>query len=374
MSDLFENKKQFDASDIERYQNGSMSAAERHALEKAALDDPFLADALEGYQFTATPQQDLALLQKRLQEKTQRKKVFPLFTKQYTWLKVAAMFLVVAGAAWIFYNNSLVEQKDVAVTRETENNKLSAPVLKTDTTSAADVATAQPKDESSTKTILTPTNKENISTRLKEKKNNEVVFENDAKQNQNAAAQLQTMNTRLAKGNVANNKAAESREVLQENVAVETNRKLVNDSTAVVSAYGIKRERAIAKSDTIKDLNIVLTPSSEPPKEVVLNKNPRKKDSAKPFVTIEESEPAGGFISFNDYVAEHLKQPEGLKDKPEAGDVKLSFDINDKGEATNIKVEKSLCATCDEEAIRLLKEGPKWKQKKNKKGKLTIHF
>lgn len=34
--------------DIKRYLNGTMSAAERHAFEKKVLDDPFLADALEG--------------------------------------------------------------------------------------------------------------------------------------------------------------------------------------------------------------------------------------------------------------------------------------------------------------------------------------
>jgi len=34
--------------DIQRYLRGEMSPAEQHALEKAALSDPFLAEALEG--------------------------------------------------------------------------------------------------------------------------------------------------------------------------------------------------------------------------------------------------------------------------------------------------------------------------------------
>jgi hypothetical protein len=34
--------------DIRRYINGEMSPEEQHALEKKALRDPFLADALEG--------------------------------------------------------------------------------------------------------------------------------------------------------------------------------------------------------------------------------------------------------------------------------------------------------------------------------------
>ncbi len=39
----------YTAKDIEQYLAGSMSNAEMHAIEKAALDDPLLADAIEGY-------------------------------------------------------------------------------------------------------------------------------------------------------------------------------------------------------------------------------------------------------------------------------------------------------------------------------------
>ena len=52
MSDDDNNINRFTASDIEKYHKGLLSAQEKHALEKAALDDPFLADALEGYTTT----------------------------------------------------------------------------------------------------------------------------------------------------------------------------------------------------------------------------------------------------------------------------------------------------------------------------------
>ena len=52
--------------DIERYNQGLMSASERNSLERAALEDPFLADAMEG--FTNTPV-DLAADMKELKEK-----------------------------------------------------------------------------------------------------------------------------------------------------------------------------------------------------------------------------------------------------------------------------------------------------------------
>ena len=41
--------KPYTAEDIQRYLNRQMTMPERHALEKAALEDPFLAEAIEGY-------------------------------------------------------------------------------------------------------------------------------------------------------------------------------------------------------------------------------------------------------------------------------------------------------------------------------------
>ena len=40
----------YSAADIEKYWKGQLSAADQHAMEKAALEDPFLADAMEGYE------------------------------------------------------------------------------------------------------------------------------------------------------------------------------------------------------------------------------------------------------------------------------------------------------------------------------------
>jgi hypothetical protein len=48
MSSAYKNNTPYSASDIEKYLKGELSAAEMHELERAALEDPFLADALEG--------------------------------------------------------------------------------------------------------------------------------------------------------------------------------------------------------------------------------------------------------------------------------------------------------------------------------------
>ena len=57
----------YTATDIEKYWNGKLSPAEMHSIEKAAMDDPFLADALEGYKNASLA--DLDSLKERLDKR-----------------------------------------------------------------------------------------------------------------------------------------------------------------------------------------------------------------------------------------------------------------------------------------------------------------
>src|SRR5260221_14036529 len=102
------NIKTFTAADIEQYHKGLLIAKERHALEKAALDDPFLADALEGYAVSGVNAgTDIAELKKRLAGRVDKRKVIPINTagrrSSYTWLRVAAVIVLIADAALLGY-------------------------------------------------------------------------------------------------------------------------------------------------------------------------------------------------------------------------------------------------------------------------------
>ena len=108
------NHKSFTIGDIERYHRGTMPAVERNALEKAALDDPFLADALDGFAFTNTPAADIQYLQKRLEEKSGTKKIYPI-GRRLNWLQVAATVILLAGAAWFLFTTDLFNKREIAV-------------------------------------------------------------------------------------------------------------------------------------------------------------------------------------------------------------------------------------------------------------------
>ncbi len=89
---------------------------------------------------------------------------------------------------------------------------------------------------------------------------------------------------------------------------------------------------------------------------------------------ISDLEPVDGFKKYNEYLFENIKKSKGTNKNTVNGEVVLMFDVTDNGMPVNITVEKSLCSYCDEEAIRLIKEGPKWQKKQEKKGKIAITF
>ena len=90
----------------------------------------------------------------------------------------------------------------------------------------------------------------------------------------------------------------------------------------------------------------------------------------------EEPEPEDGWDSYGSYVANNVNVPENFEKRKTGGidenSVEVSFEVTRDGNPVNFKVEKSLCDQCDKEAVRLIKEGPKWKRKNRKSKKTTI--
>jgi hypothetical protein len=88
----------------------------------------------------------------------------------------------------------------------------------------------------------------------------------------------------------------------------------------------------------------------------------------------EEPMPIGGSNAFEEYVKTNIHIPESISTGKTNIVVTLSFDIDKNGRPQNIQPQNTLCAECNQEAFRLLKEGPKWEVKKNKKAKVNISF
>jgi len=71
--------------------------------------------------------------------------------------------------------------------------------------------------------------------------------------------------------------------------------------------------------------------------------------------------PVSGWEEFDEYIEENLFYPEEAIGKGIEGRVVLQLTISRVGQIKGIEVKKSLGSGCDEEAIRLIEEGPTWR-------------
>ena len=98
------SNKKADISQIRKYLNGELNATAMHQLEREALDDPFLMDALEGYEVNGKDQQEnLNELASRLHEHTAEKRGRVISWKVWS---IAASVLVVLTIGGLWLKNS----------------------------------------------------------------------------------------------------------------------------------------------------------------------------------------------------------------------------------------------------------------------------
>lgn len=118
----------FQLTRIQNYLSGRMNAAEMHALEREALEDPFLQDALEGYKLQqGVDAKQLSLLQQRLARRVERKAV-ERNQQFFSWQRLAigaiAGVLFVVACVFMLLKNSLFQvpttTHDVALTHPFE--------------------------------------------------------------------------------------------------------------------------------------------------------------------------------------------------------------------------------------------------------------
>lgn len=87
-------------------------------------------------------------------------------------------------------------------------------------------------------------------------------------------------------------------------------------------------------------------------------------ESSPEEITYERARPKNGYSDYKKYLQDHLKYPKKAQKQGVEGKVVLAVYISAKGEIVDVEINKSLGHGCDEEAIRLVKEGPVWQPAK----------
>lgn len=458
------NIKIFTAADIEKYHKGLLNPAEMNALEKAALDDPFLADALEGYAAADTNiSADITDLKNRLAQKVEGAKVVAMqagrSTTSFRWLRVAAAVVIIGGVAalanQLLFNpkkediaqatvKKETEKAETVTTKDTATNTTTAkqnqpatttatapavqppapvtagqqktePVVsapsKTDDTKASEMkpqpVTAEAKEAELTAwekiTAKTDEKKELLEEMTKSKAPGvpageaDVVFKDQSEKGitnqrnisvaKKAAYQYKNQQTNIFRGRVTDTNNAGLAFARVYNPA-DRNAGTYTDANGYfnltypdtilnvqVKALGFENSNIALRNNIVN--NRVVLQDDRSLNEVVIN-NQKTNSNARSFDmnknrSLEEPEPADGWDNYDTYIANNLNIPEEENFKQKSsGYVQVSFEVDKNGAPVNIAVDKSLCTKCDAEAIRLIKEGPKWKRSAKKHGRTSV--
>jgi hypothetical protein len=159
-----ENSIQFSAEYIRKYLDGELSDQDMQALEKAALEDPFLADAIEGIEesrkHTVSFETGIADLKTKLSERISQRNSRRGLLFQLTKWPVAASFLLVIGLAvfMVIYVNrkpeisradSRPDSAAVTLNKPSQENSAKVDTIKTEERAIASVRSGEAEKKDS---------------------------------------------------------------------------------------------------------------------------------------------------------------------------------------------------------------------------------
>ncbi len=345
----------FTIEDIKRYVAGRMTPAEMHAIEKAALEDPFLADAIEGAQYAIenygeeTFNSSTDELRKRIRDTrtTDTRNIIGIW-----WKAAAVVVILVTAVAIVYFVNS-------------ERPVKSSTLAKMERFEADTPATAPVAATIITDTLPAPQNK----TEEKPAKQKPSHTEKPPAHNDAAAAPKESL---LHKRQVVvpqDNRARHidssifsKQEALAKAGANDTLQRALQGRTAGVVVQ--KKNPRPPDTPVLSDAEL---------SDVVVVGYGSSKDKNRSADKTRRVTPEGGWKSFDEYINSNkrIKSDDSLK----SGTEEVSFEIDSEGVPVNFKILRSLSPAHDNEALRLLKEGPAWNVKKGKrKMRLKIRF
>jgi CarboxypepD_reg-like domain len=411
-------QKIYTASDFERYHAGIMPPNEMHQLEKAALEDPFLEDALEGYALSTDAGNEMSEIKNRLDEKLERKKtVFLIQFLRGRWWQIAALFILTGVAGYLLFtgrtsnNGNLKERKSDRALVLPQVTTDSATVFK-DTSAQGDVAFQKPTPSRQFKKLKVQKMAPSIPNEEKAPRSylSPVMEEKAARSGvpDTTMPEVAMKDKDLSRGKSDSNYQFNGKvidaggapvpfaTVIIKGKRIGTNAdangnfllKFKDSSLNVVAMAAGYESKTARVSPTTSEITMLR--NNDDMEEVVATTAPRrkqkliKKSSNSPSVAYgnvranqlqpKSPVPAGGQEKFDQYIKKHLTPIYDSSHQPITGEVILSFSIKKRGHPGEIKIVHSTCIPCEAESIKLLQEGPSWTGKKNTIGTVTIKF
>ena len=457
--------KLYTAEDIQKYISGKMPSAEMHSMEKAALNDPFLAEAMEGFLESKDPHlaQHLLLLRERITKRSEKTGVLILSPTIGKWWKTVAAILIlstITGIAFLLLRNKTTRTPDILIAqKQPVRNEVENKTQLLDTTPATITNTHTPTSQEEVRLASKPARQtpgyNNISNnQLSVKSDSQSVYQSD----KTSLSTAKVNTPPLSKDKVADNAKSPASNsydnsrppFIQKNNAGASNEVVLTENGRVLNANTILKRETINTTRDKKDqktirnfiaqvvgpdnlplpfanisiqnenfgtyadvngyfrlvstdtlLNIQVKSVGYLPRNFILGSNIQQNKIvlAEDAIAVKEKTiislnktafgiktrhamllkdtlsnvaPADGWDNYNTYVANNIAIPDEILKNNLHGEVELSFEVKKNGSISNIKVDKSLCEDCDEATKHLLEQGPQWKVKSGKKGRVRL--
>ena len=417
--------------DIEKYRKGELTSPEMNALEKKALSDPFLADALEGVESISSEDftKDIFEINTKL--------VSP--AKKLVWfspLRIAAGIVLIIGSAFLIYT---INQPKEQLALQKEKLPVSNAPINADTTSKNEqldlLSLNQPKEKNKTKDKTDQKSKSGpIASKadgtegagatkptagISSSETIQALTDDQVKAEQDSQSELAEIVIAESLGESKKIAAAEpsqqdlKKEASDKEIVSRMQSKRSKHATEVIAQkivtgqvtssedglplpgvnvtikgtttgavtdmqgnYSISLENEKQKlvfsfiglqssevsPNDKSTVNVKLLEDISQLSEVVVTGQGYNKSSLDEDVApvIKLAEPFGGRKAYNKYLETNLRYPQAALENKVKGKVTIEFTVDTSGALSDFNVTKSLGFGCDDEVIRLVKEGPKW--------------
>lgn len=352
-------------NDIQRYLQHKMTPQEMHAFEKALMDDPFLADALEG--FTSSDEnlaaKHLSEIERELKGENKKAKVVVMPGQKAAWWKVAAIILVVVTGGILTYPLLVKKGAEQPVAQQ-------PPAAETATITDSVAHAEKPMAK-----VEVLQNKKSSN-----KSRTQPPITRPEEQAPTAAIQTSPLETDTA-GVLTSDQASRSTAFMDTNAELTATLPAPANNNAEASTIEARKTAISPPSDEM-DSNV---PERDTNKKMAAPSASNSSVTAKETISnvrhlIEKkangAEPIKGWKSFEQYLNQQidsfkLTDPDNFK--PE--NVHVEFSIDQQGQPTSIKIMENVNSITTERLVQILTNGPKWKNNdKDKKVNLVIAF
>lgn len=304
--------------DIKRYHSGDMTPEERHALEREALNDPFLADALEGTEGLPAENfvREVAELNRQVELRVHRS-ARPWWQQS---LRIAAAILMLALATY-------------------------GIILIWPDTRPGPIALEQPVEQKTFSPELLPGSSDTLPI-------------SSTYQSAQQSEPQSTVNKRqpLSEG-VADKKVSDEQLTMAEEKA-EARHDMPLAAITEEAEQLKASEKAAAGAQpqpAVPAMQLRSEPATNESDEVIITNRQRAFTPG-----FSAAHPEGGLQAYRQYLEQSLQYPREALERKVEGRVVVEFVVEPDGSLSNMKVIQSVGSGLDEELMRLIREGPRW--------------